>query len=171
MWFASLQNFSSRWGPYSNKMLWSWEALGRWCPDALDWCCLLDDEFQLDSGTFLFLCNWHEKKEKKKSKAKHCMFLLPTSHSSLSYCIPFLLSRKLQFSLQLGTLALLQWLQTGHQLWARTGRKEANFGVGWGHNRASAFCCHAADWAFHSRKCTFPGSAGLAWNPDPVCSR
>lgn len=145
MRFASLQNFGSRWGPYSNKMLWSWEALGRWCPDALDWCCLLDDEFQLDSGTFLFLCNWNEKKRRKK-KARQSIVCssVPTSHSSLSYCIPFL-SRKLQTPI---------FTLTGHPgspsmtadrtPAARTGRKEAKFGVGWGHNQSLGLllpCC------------------------------
>ena len=139
MWFPSLQNFGSRWGPYNNKVLWSWEAFGRWCPDALDWCCLLEDELQLDSGTFLFLCNEHEEKrrEKKQSKAVYvplCLLLTPVYPTAfLSF---FLEIWKPQFSLCLVTLALLQWLQTGQQLWPRIGRKEATSGVGWGHNQS-----------------------------------
>lgn len=48
MWFASLQIFGSRWGPFCNKIPSSWEAFRRWCPDAVYWLWLLEDELWLD---------------------------------------------------------------------------------------------------------------------------
>lgn len=175
MWFPSLQNFGSRWGPYSNKVLWSWEAFGRWCPDALDWCCLLEDELQLDSGTFLFLCNEHEEKRReKKARQSSVCSSVPTSHSSLSYCIPFLLSRNLEtpvFTLSGHpgppsmtadrTAAVTKDRQEGSNLWCRMGTQPEP--------RPSA----AMLWIerFIHTSAHFLAVLGLAWNPDLVCSR
>ena len=57
MWFASLQIFGSRWGPYCNKIPSSWETFWRWCPDAVYWRWLLEDQLWLDSGILLLPCN------------------------------------------------------------------------------------------------------------------
>lgn len=118
MWFVSLQIFGSRWGPYCNKIPSSWEAFWRWCPDAVYWCWLLEDQLWLDSGTLLFPTAQNEKKGGKGATNMHAplypYLFTPLCPNAFFYCLSF--QKPANPYLQFAQAPWLWscWLQSGH---------------------------------------------------------